>query len=153
MRVVAAWPPHGAQLDDTFEGLVCDQGLMTIAGFGSLLSEKSARSTFPDLLDFRLGRVNGFRRVFGHACDIFFERGIAKPETREISSLSVEEHPGSSIVVSLFEVEATPESVQAFIQREHEFRFLAVRPTTLDGAFIGRAAVSSMLSCTSSRAL
>lgn len=32
---------------------------MTIAGFGSLLSERSARSTFPDLTNFRVGRVAG----------------------------------------------------------------------------------------------
>ena len=32
-------------------------------------------------------------------CDIFFARGIAHPETREVSSLSVEEHPESEIVV------------------------------------------------------
>ncbi len=34
----------------------------------------------------------------------------------------MEEHPGSEIVVSLFEVEASPSSVAAFIEREHEFR-------------------------------
>ena len=56
-------------------------------------------------------------------CDIVFARGIARPETREVSSLSVEEQPGAEIVVSLFEVEASPESIAAFIQREHEFRW------------------------------
>lgn len=40
----------------------------------------------------------------------------------QVSSLSVEEHPGSEIVVSLFEVEASPASISAFIEREHEFR-------------------------------
>ncbi len=39
---------------------------MTVAGFGSLLSQKSARSTFPDLANFRLARVRGWRRVFSH---------------------------------------------------------------------------------------
>lgn len=39
----------GWELSDDFEGLACSQGLMTIAGFGSLLSETSARSTFPEL--------------------------------------------------------------------------------------------------------
>ena len=87
--------PHGAELDDDFTGLACDQGLMTIAGFGSLLSERSARSTFPDLDNFRLARVTGWRRVFAHACDIFYARGIARPDTGEVSSLSVEEHPES----------------------------------------------------------
>ena len=78
--------------------------MMTVAGFGSLLSERSARSTFPDLMGFRPGRVHGWRRVFAHTADIFFTRGIAKPETGEISSLSCEPCDGEEIVVSLFEV-------------------------------------------------
>ena len=36
-------------------------------------------------------QVPGWRRVFAHTCDIFFARGIANAETREMSSLSVEE--------------------------------------------------------------
>lgn len=39
---------------------------MTVAGFGSLLSETSARSTFPQLRNFRQGRLRGWRRVFAH---------------------------------------------------------------------------------------
>jgi len=132
---------HGTELDDSFHGLICDQGMFTIAGFGSLLSETSARSTFPDLTNFRLGRVNGYRRLFAHACDIFFERGIARPQTMEISSLSVEEHSESSIVVSLFEVDATNEAIAAFIEREHEFRFVAVRPESYPGGDPERPAV------------
>lgn len=45
-------------------------------------AERSARSTFPDLINFRIAKLNGFRRVFAHAAPIFFERGIAKPETK-----------------------------------------------------------------------
>lgn len=44
--------------------------------------ERSARSTFTDLTNFRLARLNGFRRVFAHAAPIFFQRGIAKPQTK-----------------------------------------------------------------------
>jgi hypothetical protein len=51
----------------------------------------------------------------------------------EISSLSCEQHPGSELVVSLFEVPFSAESVAAFIAREHEFRFLAVQPYDLTG--------------------
>ena len=49
--------------------------------------ERSARSTFPDLINFRVARLNGFRRVFAHVAPIFFERGIAKPETKVLSNL------------------------------------------------------------------
>lgn len=127
--------------DDSFAEVICEENMMTVAGFGSLLSETSARSTFPKLKNFRLGRIQGFRRVFAHACSIFFDRGIARMNTKEISSLSVEPHEESSIVVSLFEVDASTDAINAFIDREHEFRFLLVNPVTLDGTFDGRPAI------------
>lgn len=56
-------------------------------------------------------QVDGFRRVFAHTAPVFFERGIAKLNTLEISSLSCEEAPGHSIVVSVFDVPYNPEMV------------------------------------------
>ena len=105
-------------------------------------------------------QVRGFRRIFAHTAGIFFQRGIARPATGEISSLSCEECPEEHIVVTLFEIESTPESrkvahgfrqslhcsmacflhcmrldgvMQAYVEREHEFRFLAVASETLEG--------------------
>jgi len=101
--------------------------MITILGFGSLLSERSSCMTFPELQNFRLGRVPNYRRVFGHPASIFFQRGIANFQTNEISSLSAEPcrgHPG--FVCSVFEVpskEMMNDGVpsQAFLEREEEF--------------------------------
>lgn len=49
----------GQELDDAFTGLADAEGMMSVAGFGSLLSERSAKTTFPNLINFRLGRVSG----------------------------------------------------------------------------------------------
>ena len=57
------------------------QATPTIIGFGSLISERSSRSTFPNLEEFRFIKVFGFRRVFSHPAAIFFERGIADCNT------------------------------------------------------------------------
>lgn len=118
-----------------------EDGFFTVAGFGSLLSERSSRSTFPELQNFRAGKIKGWRRIFAHCADIFYERGIARPETGEVSSLSCEPHRGGEVVVALFEVPATPEAVAAFVEREQEFRFTAVAPVTLQGEPTGRMAV------------
>ena len=115
---------------------------VTIAGFGSLLSRKSAALTFPDLSNFRKGRLlaapsdgadgaAAWRRVFAHTTAIFHTRGVARPETREVASLSVEPAVGAPsppppLLVSLFEVEATPEAAAALVDREHEFQLLAL---------------------------
>ena len=78
----------------------------SIVGFGSLLSPDSAALTCPGVTNFRLGRVRGWRRVFGHPAHIFFARGIANPATREIASLCAEPAPDPSqgFVMASFEV-------------------------------------------------
>ncbi|KAK8622496.1 hypothetical protein V6N13_117408 [Hibiscus sabdariffa] len=129
------------QLDELsdFEKLLSPSGHISICGFGSLLSERSARSTFPNLLNFRLAKLKGFRRVFAHVAPIFFDRGIAKPETKEISSLSVEPCEGETLIVTVFEIQKS--EIPAFIERELEFRFLAVLPEKLDGEPFSNPAV------------
>merc|ERR1740121_1116390 len=92
---------------------------LTVIGFGSLLSERSARSTFPDLTNFRLARVRGFRRVFRHPAGIFFHRGIVPEGTREYSSLSVEPCEGHSIVVAVMELPGM--DWDALSRREEEY--------------------------------
>jgi hypothetical protein len=93
--------------ESDFEKLLSSDNRISITGFGSLLSERSARSTFPDLENFRIAKLQGFRRVFAHSAPIFFERGIANPETKEISSLSVEPCEGESLVVTVFEIKSS----------------------------------------------
>lgn len=46
-------------------------GLMSVIGYGSLLSETSSRITFPELSNFRMARLKGFRRVFAHTPPFF----------------------------------------------------------------------------------
>jgi hypothetical protein len=53
-------------------------------------TERSARSTFPDLVNFRKSTLVGWRRVFAHTADVFWRRSIARPGTGEIASLSCE---------------------------------------------------------------
>ncbi|CAL2226877.1 unnamed protein product [Prunus armeniaca] len=131
-------PPKELDEESDFETILSPDGYISICGFGSLLSERSARSTFPDLINFRVAWLNGFRRVYAHMAPIFFERGIAKPETKEIASLSVEPCEGESLIVTVFEI--TKSEIPAFIKREPEFRFLAVLPETFDGkSFDNRA--------------
>ena len=116
-------------------------GMITIIGFGSLLSEQSSRLTFPELSNFRLGRIPHYRRVFGHVASIFFQRGIANFDTLECSSLSAEyvsdDFPG--FICTLFEVsteglmeDGVPS--HAFREREEEFNIITVPFLELDSS-------------------
>lgn len=122
---------------------------VTILGLGSLLSERSSRTTFPDLINFRLGRIsNCYRRVFGHPASIFFQRGLADQETNEFSSLSAEEFVPDDVnaqyqggfICSVFEVprdqvykdeegidgKIISKPTGAFLEREEEFDIVEV---------------------------
>lgn len=110
---------------------------LTIVGLGSILSERSARLTFPNLTDFRLGRVRGYRRVFAHTAGIFFERGIADLTTLQMASLSSEECEEASFICTIFE---TPnDGMEAFEKREQEFELRMVDYETLEGCPGGKA--------------
>jgi len=122
---------------------------VTILGLGSLLSERSSRSTFPDLINFRLGRVsNKYRRVFGHPASIFFQRELADMTTKEMSSLSAEEFDfiadadtistispddayRGGFICSVFEVPRE----QVFLDEEDSDGAIITKPT---GAFLER---------------
>ncbi|XP_042421117.1 uncharacterized protein LOC122009157 isoform X1 [Zingiber officinale] len=136
---LAPGSPFELNDESDFDSIITPDGFLSVLGFGSLLSERSARSTFPDLKNFRIAVLRGFRRVFAHVAPIFFERGIANEATGEVSSLSVEPCEGEFLIVTVFEIKK--EGVPAFIERENEFRFLAVYPEYLDGISFTNPAV------------
>lgn len=112
--------------------------MQPIIGFGSLLSEASARSSFPNLNNFRLARLRGFRRVMQHPASIFFQRGIASLETREMASLSVEacedgaDDGGRGFLVAAFDIPAN--ELPEFFEREEEFFIVTAPIHELDGS-------------------
>ena len=69
-------------------------------------------------------------------------RGIADATTKEMASLSVEEaHPHEELICALFDVPLTPQAVAAWIDREHEYKFVAIQSYRLDGSPEERMAV------------
>lgn len=104
--------------------------MITIVGLGSLLSERSSRTTFPTLKNFRLGRIDGYRRCFAHPAGVFFTRGIADLASLQMASLSAEPCPGASFVCSVFEVE--DEGMDRFREREEEFDLVHVVVSSLE---------------------
>ena len=117
------------------EAISEDGTTITILGFGSLLSEKSSRLTFPTLTNFRLVRVPNYQRMFAHPTSIFFQRNIANLSTLEMASLSCEYNPNSSFIATAFDIPVsdmidtttntyTPKI--EFVQREEEFAIIPV---------------------------
>ncbi len=77
--------------------------MISVAGYGSLLSEASARETVPGLQNFRLVKVPGYRRIFNKVGIVFISRHGADPESLQIASCSTQADPDSAIICSQFE--------------------------------------------------
>ncbi|BAT77099.1 hypothetical protein VIGAN_01518800 [Vigna angularis var. angularis] len=149
MAMAKTLPCHDLTHLSDFDALLSADDYISICGYGSLLSERSARSTFPNLVNFRIARLTGFRRLFNSVGAIFFTHGVANIKTEEIAGLSVEPCEGETIILVVFEIKKT--EIPAFIERERAYRFLAVSYCSLlcsgDNGIFNTCFKSSNLFC------
>ena len=111
--------------------------MISVVGYGSLLSEQSARQTVPELDNFRLVRVPGYRRIFNKVGIVFLSRHGASPDSLHIASCSTQQDDTCEIICSQFECSA--EDFVDLYEREHRFRWIEVDTLGLDGmAYKGR---------------
>ncbi|WP_296062398.1 gamma-glutamylcyclotransferase [uncultured Amphritea sp.] len=116
--------------------------MISVVGYGSLLSERSARQTVPALQNFRLVRVPGFRRIFNKVGIVFLSRHGADSKSLQLASCSTQPFEGCEIICSQFECSA--EDFIELYEREHRFRWIEVetmpsgRTLTPDVPSVGR---------------
>lgn len=117
----------GVYRPERFAHLARD-GLVTVLGFGSLVSEASARESF-DFINFRLGTVMGVQRIFNRADWINIDNADARVSTAEVCSLAMAvigaAAPEGGCRVALMDVSAD-EGVAGFLHRESTYRILEV---------------------------
>lgn len=99
---------------------------VTICGIGSLLSEKSALLTTPNVKNFRKGRIYGYKRCFnlvGISCII---KNLANLSTREVATVSAvpTHNEQDELLVTLFEIEE--KDWPSFFEREHRYEHVMV---------------------------
>jgi hypothetical protein len=102
---------------------------VTILGYGALLSEESARLTFPCLSNFRFVKIQGMRRVFSHPHLFLIDQKLVDPlATSKLASLSVEFTSSQDIgfVAAAFEVELDDDQRLNFVTREPEYEIETV---------------------------
>ncbi|MDO6513073.1 gamma-glutamylcyclotransferase [Neptuniibacter sp. 2_MG-2023] len=98
--------------------------MKSIIGYGSLLSEGSARETVPSLENFRIVEVSGYKRVFNKVGVVFFSRHNATADSQEIACCSTLEARDSTIICSQFE--CSDDAYHALYEREHRYDWLEV---------------------------
>lgn len=106
--------------------------MISVVGFGSLLSERSARDTVPGLSDYRLVKVSGYRRIFNKVGIVFIAGQGQSAESLEVSSCSTEPCEATTIICAQFEC-PLDQFVELY-EREHRYRWIEVSPVGLDGA-------------------
>jgi len=105
--------------------------MISVIGYGSLLSETSARETVPLLQNFRLVKVEGYRRIFNKVGIVFFSRHGASTTDLEIASCSTE--PCDSSVMWCSQFECPEEAFVDLYEREHRFRWIEVETCDAEG--------------------
>lgn len=106
--------------------------MISVVGFGSLLSERSARDTVPGLKNYRLVRVDGYRRIFNKVGILFIAGHGQAPDSLEVSSCSTEACADTSIIVAQFDCPV--DQFGELYEREHRYRWIQVEAIGLDGA-------------------
>lgn len=98
--------------------------MISVVGYGSLLSEASARETVPALSNYRLVRVPGYRRVFDKVGVVFISRHGMSPDSQELASCSTEQAEGIEIIAAQFE--CSEADFVGLYEREHRYRWIEV---------------------------
>lgn len=101
---------------------------VSVVGYGSLLSEQSARETIPGLTNFRIVTVKGYRRIFNKVGVVFLSRYGADPTSLQLASCSTEPDSEAEIICSQFD--CSDEEYEQLYEREHRFNWVDV--STLD---------------------
>lgn len=96
----------------------------TIIGFGSLLSEASARRTTPSLTNYRLVAVSGYRRIFNKTGIVFISKFGASPDDRALSSCATRRDGVTTITCCAFDIPKC--EFPALDEREHRYEWADV---------------------------
>ena len=105
--------------------------MISVVGYGSLLSERSARETVPGLKNFRLVSVPGYKRIFNKVGVVFIARHGALPTSQCIASCSTQLDPAVDIICSQFE--CSEAEFAELYEREHRFRWIEVDTVSFSG--------------------
>ena len=116
--------------------------MISVVGYGSLLSEQSARETVPGLTNFRLVTVPGYRRIFNKVGVVFLSRYGADPQSLQLASCATQANAENQIICTQFE--CSEADFADLFEREHRFEWVEVETIAIDGArSVGRMCTQS----------
>lgn len=107
------------------------QDTITIIGLGSLLSEKSALRTCPEMKNFRYASISGYKRIFNKTDTYSARLGRIPKNNKKFACISaVPSTEINEMYVSVFNISVRDWG--AFLQREFEYRLVEIPFTEID---------------------
>ena len=100
---------------------------VTIFGYGSLLSESSAKRTCPNLTNFRVASIKGWERIFSLVSVSQLKNGNANVEENQIAALAVRKstNPSALCIGTLFDIEE--KDLLELTRREHRYNMTEIQ--------------------------
>ncbi len=106
------------------------QDHITIIGLGSLIDEKSARRSCPNLTHFRFAKISGYKRVFNKA-DSFLMRKKGIPNNNKYACLSA--MPDKAIDIMYVSTFYIPKSEwHSIVEREFDYKLVSIPYEEID---------------------
>ena len=103
-----------------------------IIGYGSLVSEDSARGTCPNLKDFQLGYIKGYRRIFDLVASHSITNHGVDPSEKTLASCYAAPHKTApNMLISSFEI--SNEKFVPLLSRECEYYAEQTTIYSIDG--------------------
>lgn len=96
--------------------------MITVLGYGSLLSERSARDSIRGLQNYRLVRVPGYKRVFNKVGIYFIYAYGVSPDDTRIASCATRPDPDHDIYAVAFE--CSEDEFMVLFEREYKLRWV-----------------------------
>ena len=127
---------HALGLGAALSGHGGGEPFLTVAGYASLVDERSARETVPTLRRFRRGTVRDHCRIFNLVSIINLSRGLASG--RRLATATARPQRGSDLLVALFDLPLS--ELPALLARERRLRVCCV-PYEEAGGARGHAAL------------
>ena len=104
----------------------------TIFGYGSLMNLESLRETCPSARNLRIGRLEGYIRVFNLVSVKRIRLQICTVESKEIAVVSVRPKEGATSLGVMFDIDE--EDLSAYKLRERGYKFCFVPVVELDSS-------------------
>lgn len=96
--------------------------MISVFGYGSLMSPNSSNRTMPTAKNHRKGSLEGYLRIFSLVSIVGLKKGDSNIDTLEMAALAIKPKPNCIVKGNLFDIPI--DELPAYFEREHRYKKL-----------------------------